>query len=160
GALGALLYSRSIYGISWGLGLGSLAGAMAGYWILSSAGRLSNQAPVSKRSVTALLLSVWPISLTYLGVVAYVKMGILLFPWLAGPREAGIYAVAHKIVETSYIIPYALVVVCMPKFSNVLETGERHFRSTALPIFKRLVVLTAVWFVLGEIFSEKIIHWV
>ena len=88
---------------------------------------------------TRLLVAAWPLALTNLAILIYTKIDLILLATQRTQAEAGIYAAALRITETSYILPMILVNTLFPLLTRLhLENYDQFSRALL-----RLLVVTA-----------------
>ncbi len=66
----------------------------------------------------------WQILLGSVFAVIYLKVDQIMLRWLAGPEEAGIYAVAARLSEASYFVPVAIAASVFPAMMSRRDEGE------------------------------------
>lgn len=66
----------------------------------------------------------WPLLLSGLAVVGYMRLDIVMLGELAGDREAGIYSAATRISEAWYFVPISIVTAVFPKIVAAKQTNE------------------------------------
>jgi O-antigen/teichoic acid export membrane protein len=57
----------------------------------------------------------------------YLRIGVVILTWLAGPLLAGYYGAAFRIFELSFVLPAAVMVMAVPHLASIRarETGPR-----------------------------------
>jgi PST family polysaccharide transporter len=70
----------------------------------------------------------WPLLLSGVAVVIYMRIDILMIARLAGDEAAGIYAGAVRFSELTYFIPVALAASTLPGLLRAQSAGAAHYR--------------------------------
>lgn len=85
-------------------------------------------------------------------------LDVLVVAALRSPAEAGIYAVATRIVRVGYMVDTAIRIAVSPPLATHLGRGESEAASTLFSAMGRVVVLTA-WplFLLLGVFTETVL---
>lgn len=71
----------------------------------------------------ALLQKSWPLMLSSVGAVIYLKIDQVMLGWLLGAEEVGYYAVAAQLSEAWYFLPVAVAGVVFPRLLRSKDRG-------------------------------------
>lgn len=66
----------------------------------------------------SLIISSWPLMISSIAVMIYMKIDIIMVNDMLGPEEAGIYSVAVRISEGFYFLPVAITASIFPAIIN------------------------------------------
>ncbi len=154
----AVLTYRSLPSVAWGLCAGSVLGAALSLWTIHR--RLGLNLRFVRNSIRwwNWLKVSFPLALANIFGSAYLRLGILMLPWLKFQGEVGFYGAAQKIFEAGYMIPMAFVTIAMPHFSRALNEHPATLRRIAGRAGKFVVALSALWLVGGELSAHYVVR--
>lgn len=89
----------------------------------------------------ALIAQSWPLILSAIGSVIYLKIDQVMLGHLSGPTEVGIYAVAAQLSEVWYFIPTALAASLFPKIIQFKRLSERRYHERMQWIYRLMAIL-------------------
>ncbi|MDU1846679.1 MAG: flippase [Niallia nealsonii] len=104
----------------------------------------------------SLLRRSWPLILSSIAAVLYLKVDQLMLQRMIGSREVGIYSAASRISEVWYFIPNALVASIFPKMVG-LRNDEKKFNSYLQTTYNFLFILAFILSLIITFFSPFII---
>jgi PST family polysaccharide transporter len=98
----------------------------------------------------ALLSESWPLFLSAITVVIYMRIDQILIPLLADEHQAGIYGAAVRVSELWYVVPTSIVAAAYPSVIATEKLGEVAFLRALHRLFR---ALTALGYLIGVVFS-------
>lgn len=98
----------------------------------------------------------WPLVLSSVAVVIYMKIDQVMLRYMLGPAEVGIYAAAVKISEVWYFIPVLLSQSLFPAIVSAKKIGEHECRSRINRLLVSVVVFSYMVFVIVFLFGDEI----
>lgn len=158
GVVSAVLLSNTLGAIALGLGLGSFIGALLGLITTLKMLHLPLKVTWIPKIWFSWLKKSFPLALASFLSSTYLRLGLIMLPWFYLEKEVGLYAAAHKIFETGYMIPAALMAVALPKLSNSYKQSNEAFRREVKKVFKLVMLIFVGWIVVGEALSYPIIR--
>lgn len=82
-----------------------------------------------KPSILAHLIGqTWPLAISALAVVGYLKVDVLMLQSLSGSEVAGFYAAATRLSEAVYVFPAILMQVLAPQLAQLHKINPRRFQ--------------------------------
>jgi polysaccharide transporter, PST family len=87
----------------------------------------------------ALLAESWPLILSGLAIVIYMKIDVIMLREMVGAEAVGIYSAATRISEVWYFIPLAIVSSVFPSIIRVKEVSEHLYYQRLQRLFSLLV---------------------
>jgi PST family polysaccharide transporter len=118
----------------------------------------------SRARMRRLLAECWPLILTSLAVVVYMRIDQVMLKEMAGEREVGIYSAALRLSEVWYFVPTAIVASVFPSIVRVRETNRELYYQRILRLFSLMaafavclsapVALASHWLI-GMMFGAK-----
>lgn len=97
----------------------------------------------SPRSAKTMLASAWPMVITAIAVLIYMRIDQLMIRTMLGITEVGIYSAAVKIYEAWIVLPYILTVSLLPAIVK-LKQGKPELYERRLTQLFRLVIWLSV----------------
>ena len=79
---------------------------------------------VSCTRARRLLANSWPLLMSALAIMAYMKMGQIMLGNMVGAKELGIYSAAVRLTELWYFIPVAIASSVFPALVRSLENDS------------------------------------
>lgn len=125
------------------------------YFYIKKVGKLSDFV-YEKKVAREMLQNSWPLILSGVSVMIYVKSDQFLLGLIAGNYETGIYSVASRISELWYFIPVAIVASVFPKIVEAKNESIEKYETT-LKFLMRILVYFSVLIALGMTFLSKYI---
>ena len=104
-----------------------------------------------------LLLSSWPLLLSSMAIMLYMRIDQVMIKELLGPESVGNYAVAVKISELWYFIPVAVNQALFPALLNSKSVGDTVYRQNIQKLFDTMVLTSALIALPVTFMSEPII---
>lgn len=89
-----------------------------------------------------LLQDSWPLILSGLVIMIYMRIDQIMIKEMLGEREVGLYSAATRISEVWYFIPMLLTKSLFPSIVNAKEISEKLYYSRLQRIFSFLVLLS------------------
>jgi PST family polysaccharide transporter len=105
-----------------------------------------------------LLRESWPLILSGLAVMLYMRIDQLMLQRLSGEAAVGIYSAAVRISEVWYFVPVAIVASAAPAIVEGKQLGEAVYRQRNMKLFRSLVALSLGVSVLLSLASGLIVR--
>ena len=99
----------------------------------------------------------WPLVLSSVAVVIYMKIDQVMLRYMLGPSEVGIYAAAAKISEVWYFIPVLLSQSLFPAVVSAKKIGDDECRSRINKLLVSVTAFSYVVFVIVFLFGDEIV---
>ena len=99
----------------------------------------------------------WPLILSSVAVVIYMKIDQVMLRYMLGPAEVGIYAAAVKISEVWYFIPVLLSQSLFPAIVSAKKIGDDECRSRINRLLVSVTVFSYMVFVIVFLFGDEIV---
>jgi O-antigen/teichoic acid export membrane protein len=122
-----ILTNADVIWFGWAMGLSAVVSGialLACYWMQGESVR-AWKATYSEAKY--LLLESWPLILSNLGAVLYLKIGQVMLGAMAGNSEVGIYAAAARLSEIWYFIPTAVASSVFPMMVQRKLAGAKSY---------------------------------
>jgi PST family polysaccharide transporter len=126
------------------------------YFYVKRVGKLS-EFEFDKKTAREMLHNSWPLILSGVSVMIYVKSDQFLLGLMAGNYEAGIYSVAARISEIWYFIPVAIVASFFPKIVEAKIDSVELYESRLKFLMRLLIYFSTVIAVLMTFLSKYIV---
>jgi PST family polysaccharide transporter len=92
----------------------------------------------------SLLKDGWPMVLSGLAVMIYMRIDQVMLGQMKGDHEVGIYSAAVRISEVWYFIPLAITSSVAPSITAAKQLGEAFYYRRILKLFRLMVLLALV----------------
>lgn len=86
-----------------------------------------------------LLKDSWPIILSALAIMIYMRIDQIMIKEMLGDYEVGIYSAAARITEASYVVPTLLTAALFPAILNAKKRSEKLYRQRLQNLYSLLV---------------------
>ena len=111
----------------------------------------------SKRRAVELLSQSWPVILSVMAIIVYMRVDTIMLKIMQGDRAAGLYAAATRVTEVWYYVPMTIVSSVMPAIIRVKDNLPTYHAR----IQRLFSLMTITSLVLGSgiaLGSKDIIH--
>lgn len=88
-----------------------------------------------------LLKASWPLALSGIAVIVYMKIDQLMLGYMIGNEAVGIYSVAVRLSEIWYFIPMAIVASVFPAIISAKSGSARNFYQRVQQLYDLMVLL-------------------
>ena len=126
------------------------------YFYLKKVGKLS-EFEFDKKTAAGMLHNSWPLILSGVSVMIYVKSDQFLLGLMAGTYETGIYSVAARISEIWYFIPVAIVASFYPKIVEAKIESVELYESRLKFLMRVLIYFSIIIAVVMTFLSKYIV---
>jgi O-antigen/teichoic acid export membrane protein len=116
--------------------------ALGLYLIYTLRGHRFSRWRFDSRRARSLLRQSWPLVLSSVGALIYLKVDQVMLGIMAGAEQVGTYAVAARLSEVWYFIPTALALSVFPKIVQSKREGAEIYQSRLQRIYNVLAVLS------------------
>jgi O-antigen/teichoic acid export membrane protein len=115
--------------------------AIAALLVRIAAGKrgLRSLVPRGSTRVAPLWQQSWPLLLSGLTVMLYIRLDLIMVRWMRGEEEAGLYAAAVRISELWFFVPAAIASSWLPSLLRARSDSSAHYARS----LQRLFDLTA-----------------
>ena len=112
----------------------------------------------SKSLALSIMKDSWPLLLSGIVVMIYVRIDQVMIKFLLGEVEVGYYAVAVRLSEAWYFIPVTLCNAIFPAIVNAKNVSEEFYNNRMQKLYDLLTWLAIGIAIPVTIFSSQIIH--
>lgn len=139
-----------------------LASLFAGFVALLIMTKWSNQyfsiTPAFNSNICRhLLKESWPIALSSLFVVLYIRIDVVMLEFMEGFRAVGSYSAAYRLTEALNIIPIACVGSLFPLMSKYVKKDKKIFSYICCLGLKYMLIIIIPILIGTTLFSERIV---
>ncbi|HBR14290.1 MAG TPA: flippase [Candidatus Omnitrophica bacterium] len=106
----------------------------------------------------ALLRDSWPLLLSSIAVMIYMRIDQIMLGQMMGDEAVGIYSAAVRISEAWYFIPVAIVNSVFPVIIQTKSVDETLYRRRLQKLFDAMALLGIIVAVVATIVSEKFVQ--
>jgi len=160
GVLIVLGISKSLTWVSLALGAGSLLGAVMAFGSIKKLLGLQIIPRWEPRVWFYWLRTSTPLALANIFGSSYIRLGILMMPWLKGEKATGIFGAAFKLFEVGYMIPMAFFVIATPHLSGIYKESSERFWEEARRLAMFVGGLIFIWLIGGQLLAHVVIGWI
>lgn len=111
----------------------------------------------SSRRMRTLLSDSWPLILSGIAVVTYMRIDQVMIKLMFGDAELGIYSVAVRLTEALYLIPAAVISSTMPKITQSYKEGKESFYEEIQNLYNTVSLISYVSIFFVFIFAGLIV---
>jgi len=112
----------------------------------------------NKRTAIRLLKDSWPIMLTNLSIMTYMRIDQIMIGSMLGVKEVGIYSAAIKLAELFYFIPNIIVSSFFPDVVNLYKINIDLFYSKLQKLYNLMAFLSYTIIILSTVFARQVIN--
>lgn len=108
--------------------------------------------------ITSLARSAWPMVLSSLSTILYLRTDQLMIQHMLGPQELGLYSAASKIYEGWVVIPFILSIAALPRLVKQRQISKAIYERELCTLFATVFWAGIIVALFCSIFSELIIR--
>jgi len=101
--------------------------------------------------------SAWPIALSNMAMIAYVKMDQIMLFSLINKEAVGIYAAATRVSEAWYFIPMIITATLFPSILNIKKKNIATYNDRFSALFRLMILMGIIIALPLSFFSDKVI---
>lgn len=105
-----------------------------------------------------LLRESWPLLISALTAVLYLRMDVVMLGEMHGEAAVGIYGAATRISEAWYFIPMALVASLQPSIMQAKEHSEELFQARLRNVYNLMSALSISMATVVTLFADKLVR--
>ncbi|WP_319558028.1 flippase [Thiomicrorhabdus sp.] len=110
-------------------------------WIYVQSDRRKLSLDFDKDSIRRLWMLGWPIALSNMAMIAYVKMDQIMLFNLMDAEAVGLYAAASKISEAWYFLPTMLTATLFPAILNAKKKDQKLYEDRTQGLFALMILV-------------------
>lgn len=137
--IGLILNGAELIAFAWAALVEVALGSIGLLIAFSSTGNSFNDLKTSRKVITELLRESWPLLLSGLAIILYMRIDQVMLGNMAGEHEVGLYSAALKLSEAWYIIPTIIISSLMP----AITTARSQSRNDYYGLVKKTFILLA-----------------
>ena len=139
--VGLILQNASLIAFAWAMMAEALVAALLILLMLGLRGpRLSRLTASFKRTKT-LLADSWPLLLSGIAVMIYMKIDQIMLGQMIGDEAVGIYSAAVRVSEVWYFVPTAIVASVFPAILEAKKRSEKQYYDRLQRLYDLMVWL-------------------
>ena len=125
--IAVLLVYRSVEAFAWTLVVEQVLGGIFLYMAYRTDRSRPGRWRVDLITLWQLVVEAWPLFLSGLAIVLYMRIDQFVIMATHGPVETGIYAAAVRLSEIFYVLPTIVATSFFPRWQSLMgESGDRH----------------------------------
>ncbi len=125
--------------------------------ILGSRGPRLRKLQVALPRAKSLLKDSWPLLLSSIAIIVYMKIDQIMLGQMAGDEAVGIYSVAVRISEVWYFVPIAIVASVFPTILNAKKQNENLYLQRLQRLYDLMVLLSVAVALPMTVFSTSLV---
>lgn len=142
--MGLILYQAPLVAFAWAMMAEALLVALLMFSVLGLRGPKLQKLRISVVRAKLLLNNSWPLMLSGIAIMIYLKIDQIMLGNMVGDEAVGIYSVAVRISELWYFIPMIILASVFPTVLELKKRSEKQYNQR----FQSLYVLM-VWLSVG-----------
>jgi len=112
---------------------------------------------ITKARAAALLKNSWPLFLSVMAVMIYMKVDQVMIGEILGNQEVGTYSVAVRLVEMWYVVPAIIASSIFPALYKLKFSNPKRYMWRIQQYFDFMVIVPVMVGVFVSIFAEQLI---
>lgn len=104
----------------------------------------------------ALLKSAWPMVLTAVAALIYMRIDQVMIRNMLGLHEVGIYSAAVKIYESWIVLPYIISVSLLPAIVKLKQGSAADYQRRLAQLFRLVIWMSALAAIVVSVISEPL----
>jgi len=113
---------------------------------------------ISSTEIIRLLKEVWPLIISGISVLIYMRIDQIMLGEMLNSREVGIYSAASKISEIWYFIPTTIILSVTPILSSSYKECSIKYENQTLRVLRTMVWLSVSVAIFTSFFSFNLIN--
>ncbi|HVZ34588.1 MAG TPA: oligosaccharide flippase family protein, partial [Polyangiaceae bacterium] len=110
------------------------------------------------REMGRLLRSSWPLAISALSVILYMRIDQVMLGKMLGDHAVGVFSAAVRISEFWYFVPIAIAAAVAPPLTAAHQSNEVEYRRKLLTFVRGLTWIGIVAAVVLSLMSRRVIH--
>jgi O-antigen/teichoic acid export membrane protein len=152
-----ILNNAPLLAFAWATTAEALVVALLRLVILGLHGPGLHQLRVTVKRVKSLLIDSWPLMLSGVSMMIYMKIDQIMLGQMKGDIDVGIYSAAARVSEVWYFIPMMIVASVFPAIIEVKQRNERHYYERLQHLLDLMVWLSVIVAIPITFFGSSII---
>lgn len=152
-----ILKSAPLVAFAWATMAEGLAVALMMLIVLGVRGPRANQLRMQVARVKLLLAESWPLLLSGVAVMVYMKIDQVMLGQIIGDEAVGVYSAAVRISEIWYFVPMAIVSSVFPAILGAKERDERLYYKRLQHLFDLITWVSLIVAFVFTFLSELIV---
>ena len=104
----------------------------------------------------SMLKSAWPMVLSAVAVLIYMRIDQVMIRNMLGLHEVGIYSAAVKIYESWIVLPYIITISLLPVIVRLKQSDEISYQHRLTQLFRLVIWMSVVAAVVVSLISEPL----
>ncbi len=140
--VGLILNHASLIAFAWAVMVEALLVALLMFAVLDRRGPGLRQLHVTAARAKGLLKDSWPLVLSGIAVVIYMKIDQIMLGQMVGDEAVGIYSAAVRISEVWYFIPMVIVASVFPAILEAKKRSESQYYARLQALFDLMSLIS------------------
>jgi len=142
--VGLILQNAMLVTFAWTMIAEALVVALFMLVMLDLHGPRLSRLSISFNEAKTLLSNSWPLLLSGIAVLIYMKIDQIMLGQMIGDEAVGIYSAAVRVSEVWYFIPMAIVASVFPAILEAKKNSEKHYHERLQHLYDLMVWLAIV----------------
>lgn len=157
--VGLILKGASVVAFAWATTAELLLGAAGLLWSYRAKREWISKWRFEFSWARSLMRDGWPMILSGLAVMIYLRIDQVMLGQMLGNQEVGIYSGAVRMSEVWYFIPMAIVSSVMPSLVDAKSRSEEDYQKKLAKLFKLLMTLSLAVALPMTFLSSHLVLW-
>lgn len=136
----AIWKGATLQTLGWIFAFEAISISLSMLWMMSLRGPGVTALKMSSHRVMQLLSDSWPLMLSGIAVIIYMRIDQVMLGWMVDQQSVGVYSAALKLCEAWYMLPTLIVASVFPAILR--SRGEPNYDSRVQMLYDGLFVLT------------------
>jgi len=110
----------------------------------------------NRELATQMLKSAWPMVLTAVAMLVYMRIDQIMIRKMLGLEEVGIYSAAVKIYEAWIVLPYVITISLLPAIINLKKNNTDTYHVRMTQIFRLVIWMSIAAALITTLISEPL----
>lgn len=155
--VGLILNQAPLIAFAWATMVESVLVALLMLIMLGLRGPKLQRLCATTRRAKALLRDSWPLLLSGIAIMIYMKIDLIMLGQMVGDEAVGIYSAAVRVSEVWYFIPVAIVASVFPAILEAKKRSEAQYQQRLQRLYDLMVWLSVVVALLMTFLSTRIV---
>ncbi|MNJ44333.1 Polysaccharide biosynthesis protein [compost metagenome] len=111
----------------------------------------------SRSDAKVMLSSAWPMVLTAVASLIYMRIDQIMIRKMLGLQEVGIYSAAVRVYEAWIVFPYIITVSLIPLIVKLKQGGVENYHRRLVQLFRLVIGLSAIAAIAVSLFGESMV---
>ncbi len=154
-----ILINASLITFIWAMLIETIIMSMSYFFIYKFRGGILKSWQPQIRRTKTLLKDSWPLLLSGIAIVLYMRIDQIMLGQIIGDKAVGIYSAAVRISEMAYFIPVIIVSSIAPTLIEAKKRSQKSYHKHLQKLYRLMIFVCLAVSIPTTFFSTTLIQW-